>query len=158
MLVSDIIVYIRSKGNGFIKKDRTTGKWVDAGNLIAREKVGQLFRNTLSNQYKSAFKVKRRRRISAANRLAGKLFEVVISNKKVSREMAKLSKVAQQDSLSDSKLFNAFTRINLSILEHIKEDKNLFLKYQGAMMTNTTVIDSDEDSVDSADGTNEANS
>ena len=150
MLVSDIIKYIESRGNGFIKKDKTTGQWVKAGTLIAREKTGQLFRNTLSNQYKSAFKVKRRRRLSAANRLTEKLHKVVISNKRVVEKMEGLREVALQVELvPESKLMTLFTQKNLEILEAIKEDKTMLLKYQEALL-NSSIVGNDSSDDDSA--------
>jgi hypothetical protein len=62
IIVSDIIDTIRSKGNGFIQQQNKWSGWVEVDDLVAREKTGQQFRNSLGHQYKSSVAAKRRRR------------------------------------------------------------------------------------------------
>ena len=80
-IVKDIICMIRGAngpdGKGsFVKFDKNTGTWFDLDNGVAREKLGYVFRDLLSDQYKSSSKSKvaqrqqerkTRRRISDAS-------------------------------------------------------------------------------------------
>ena len=43
-IVTEIITEIRRKGNGFVKQE-SNGEWYEVGNILAREKVGQMIRN-----------------------------------------------------------------------------------------------------------------
>lgn len=71
-IVTEVVNEIRSRGNGFVKQEEDTGCWVQVGNLLAREKVGQHFRNALST-YKSSSKNKKYRRRAATERLSQRL-------------------------------------------------------------------------------------
>ena len=80
-IVSEIIELIRSKGNGFVKQEKS-GEWTVTSDLLAREKVGQLFRST-AGQYKSSFQNKKARRRCVTTKLAENLHKVIVSNASV---------------------------------------------------------------------------
>ena len=61
MIVSEIVDAVRRKGNGFVRQN-DSGEWVECDEILAREKTGQLFRNSLGTKYKSSVKSKRKRR------------------------------------------------------------------------------------------------
>ena len=63
-IVTDIISMIRKacKGIGAFVKHAKDGKWYDLDDGVAREKVGYIFRDLLSDQYKSSSKSKVARR------------------------------------------------------------------------------------------------
>ena len=58
-IVTDILEYIKGKGGDFVRL--VDGKYQSVGDHLAREKIGQMFRDNLSNQYKSSTKAKRKR-------------------------------------------------------------------------------------------------
>jgi hypothetical protein len=62
-IVSHIIESIRARSpsGGFIRQDEN-GQWYEVGDHMAREKVGQSFRDLLHGRYKSSTKAKRCRR------------------------------------------------------------------------------------------------
>ena len=81
---------IREKGNGFVKLDEETGIWVEAAELVAREKVGQCMRNILSSEFKSSFRNKKQRRKLVTANLTQKLHSIVMSDPFVSTAMREL--------------------------------------------------------------------
>lgn len=58
-IVTDILEYIKGKGGDFVKL--VDGKYQSVGDHLAREKIGQMFRDNLSDQYKSSTRAKRKR-------------------------------------------------------------------------------------------------
>merc|ERR1712176_547642 len=82
MIVTDIVDAIRSKGNGFLRKNNK-GEWVECNDVMCREKVGQHFRNALGSRYKSSTKSKRRLKEQSIPRLVNNLNQVVFSSKAV---------------------------------------------------------------------------
>lgn len=64
MILSSIVEGIRDKADigGFLKKDLETGLWYEVGDLFAREKVSQAFRDLLCHKYKSSTAYKKMRR------------------------------------------------------------------------------------------------
>jgi len=64
-IVSMIVGMIHdSPGGMFVKQDRVTGRWSKVDDSVAREKVGYIFRDLLSDQYRSSSKSKVARRNS----------------------------------------------------------------------------------------------
>jgi len=53
MIVTDIVTTIRERGNGFVRRDDTTGEWIECSDVLCREKVGQYIRLSLGRRYKS---------------------------------------------------------------------------------------------------------
>jgi hypothetical protein len=64
LIVSEVVNGIRERSpdGGFIKKDKRTGRWFEVGDHLAREKVGQQFRDALHTQYRSSTKAKSKRK------------------------------------------------------------------------------------------------
>ena len=76
IIVSDIINMIRiackeeeRNGGAFVKYDKTTGRWYDLDNTIAREKVSYQFRDLLPDQYSSSNKSKSAKRRAQRQRI-----------------------------------------------------------------------------------------
>merc|ERR1712238_225632 len=53
MIVTDIVTAIRERGNGFVRRDDTTGEWIECSDVLCREKVGQYIRLSLGRRYKA---------------------------------------------------------------------------------------------------------
>jgi len=53
MILTDIVDAIRSRGNGFLRKNTDTGEWMECSDVLCREKVGQYFRSSLGGRFKS---------------------------------------------------------------------------------------------------------
>lgn len=75
-IIFNIVVRVRenSRGGGFVKLDESTGRYYEAGNHLAREKVSQTFRDALSEKYKSSTSAK------SYKRKQERLFKRVHSN------------------------------------------------------------------------------
>jgi len=64
--ILSVVVYLirNEKPAGlFVKQDPVAGLWFDVGDLMAREKVSQAFRDALHQNYKSSNESKKRRRL-----------------------------------------------------------------------------------------------
>jgi hypothetical protein len=136
IIVSEIIDEVRSRSpeGGFVKKQQD-GLYYEVGDHLAREKVGQNLRDSLSNQYKSSTKAKRRRRDVVS---AGRVHEVesmIQSSEFVASRIDKLSTSIQRYSLlstPDDFVAQLLTRTNLEILEALKKDHGLMNKFNEA--------------------------
>ena len=84
-ILSVIVQKIRDRAGigGFIKKDNKNGQWYEVGDFLAREKVSQAFRDTLSDKYKSSNAYKKLRREVEQT---GQLFETYLEKTAASRE------------------------------------------------------------------------
>jgi hypothetical protein len=146
-VVSDILETIRTKGSGFVKEvrsDRTTKQWIGVSDVLAREKVGQLLRNSLSHRKRSSTTAKscRRREVSCKLLTIGQ--QVLESNREVRHIMHIVSREAYQSSLSDEQLLMVFTEANQCMLDSFKKDKSLVARFQYAVSSVLTA-DSDDD-------------
>ena len=134
IIVTEIVNTIRSKGNGFVK-EYNQDQWVEVGDNLAREKVGQMFRNALHGQYKSSSRVKKGRRREIATQLHKSLHKVMTSNREISKKMDNLKQAlikASSDSdrlLSDNDVLAIFNRGNTQMLRLIKEDNSLIQRF-----------------------------
>ena len=93
MIVSEVIDEIRSRtqiDGGFVKPDGNGG-YMEVGDHLAREKVGQNLRDSLSDQYKSSTRAKRIRKAAADNRIASNVDDIVRGSAVVSNKMDRLS-------------------------------------------------------------------
>ena len=63
-IIFEIVMKVReiSPEGGFVKLDKSTGRYFEVGNHLAREKVSQTFRDALSQKYKSSTSAKAYRR------------------------------------------------------------------------------------------------
>ena len=147
-VVTELVNEIRSKGTGFVKRDNNgNGDWMEVGDLLAREKVGQMFRNALSSMYKSSAENKIRRRRQVSPMLAQNLHRVMMNDNDAVRKCVEQmtdgynqtcndvtdnifsdDKTTQQS--SDEELLAMFNQGTANMLQLIKEDKNLVHKFQ----------------------------
>lgn len=147
-IVTEIVVTIRSKGNGFVKQE-SGGQWVEVGDPLAREKVGQMFRNSLHDQFKSSVQMKKLRRKETATKLHGALYEVMASNQGISQKMDQLRKdvierpAITKQILSDKEVMAMFDRGNTQMLQLIKEDTSLVHRFHDV---ESSTYNSDEES------------
>lgn len=145
IIVTEIIDEIRSnKGCGFVKFDGTV--WVDVGELLAREKAGQLFRNSLSTMYRSSVKSKKLRRKDVTSRLHISTHVVMTSNTDVNAIMQTMADESERrNELSDEDIMALFTYRNQQMLHVIKNDNELKQRFATAETSSSTVDDDDDD-------------
>jgi len=64
VIVSQIVEQVRqaSPNGGFVKQNTDDNTWFEVGDSIAREKVGQCFRDLLHSKYRSSYQSKQKRR------------------------------------------------------------------------------------------------
>lgn len=135
-IVSDIIDSIRKFGSGFIKQEETTGEWFEVGDTIAREKVGQHFRNKLG--YKSSFKIKKDRRKAATSLVSERVEKIVLENERVKNVVNVMDNSCRHSGLSDEQVMRLFDFSNAQVLHHIKTDTSMLGKYHAAMIEEST--------------------
>lgn len=82
-IVSEIVEMVRSAGGAFVKEKQ--GCWYEVGDVVAREKVGALFRDCLFTRYRSASKCKVARRKQIRN------------SQRFSLDKSQLSKLMEDD-------------------------------------------------------------
>ena len=145
-IVSDIVDKIRSIGNGFIKQDEVTGQWSDVGELLAREKIGQMLRNSLSKKYRSSLASKNKRRRGMHARRIEILQNVMNSNNDVHESMETIKEASKNDTLSDDALMALFQRQQQSILRVVQSDKSLVNKFVQAEVAACLVMNNDDSS------------
>ncbi len=137
-IVSDVVDAIRARGNGFVKQEKD-GMWIEVGETLAREKAGQLFRNALSDQYKSSTTSKRRRRYSNASKFQQALHNIMISNHQVKKTTDLMAKVAAHSKITDEEVVSQFSSRNLFLLEGvIKTNKSLVDEFQRKLFASTS--------------------
>lgn len=129
-VVSCVLSIVRNQGNKgrFIRKDPVSGLWKPATSRFAREKIGQLFRNSLPTQYRSSSQAKKRRRNAISAGYDACLAEVVQSNDAVNHELNSLAnrltrlRVGSDCGLTKARDVEAmFTEMNCRILTILKE-------------------------------------
>lgn len=135
LLVSEIIEAIRRSNGRFIKREKRGGRWVEADEGFAREKVGQSLRDGLVAKYKSATKAKRERRSKLYKTCNGDVDRVIRSNlvvaKKINDLLDRVEETGRHE--SDQSLGVLFLQTNLSILESIKQDGSLLTQFREAI-------------------------
>ena len=130
-IVSAVVDSVRKacpRGGCFVKFEN--GRWYDIGDSLAREKVGQGFRDLLHDQYKSSTRAKRRK--IKQQRLEENLDETVSSNDHIRETVQSVERKVDEigDHAVDAHLLQMFTQANLSILQTIKTDDSLQQKVQ----------------------------
>ena len=142
-VVTNVIEQVRSKGMGFIKQDETGGTWSVVSDRLAREKVGNMFRNSQGGKYRSSFQSKQKKRqefIATVNR---RTQQVVLSNPVVSNVLHTMSHVLSTTKhMSDDEFFEMCTKANSIMLTALKQDTTgiLLQRFNDAMC----IIDDDE--------------
>ena len=134
VIVTEVVEAIRSSSpdGGFVKEEN--GQWYEVGDHLAREKVGQNFRDSLHNLYRSSTKAKRSRRKVVNAEVAGGVENLIFSNKKVSSRIQELSADMRQRGSSAPEVFvsQIFTQANSDILEAFKMDSDLLNRFNEA--------------------------
>jgi hypothetical protein len=132
LIVSEIVdeVRARSPGGGFVKRGQD-GRYCEVGDHLAREKVGQNLRDSLSSQYKSSTKAKRRRREVLSAGIVNEVESIFQSSEYVSSRIEELSANMHRHGEPTPEVFamQLFTRTNLEILEALKQDESLLSKF-----------------------------
>lgn len=133
ILVSEIVDYIRSRGTGFVKQELNSDNWIEVGDDLAREKIGQMMRNILGS-FRSSLKSKTAMRKVTTSRLAQRTQQVMSTNKKVVKTIEAIkddcdSSVGQ---MSDEQALQLLTRQNLAVLSIIKENNALRAQFLDA--------------------------
>jgi hypothetical protein len=159
-IVSKILQTIRSRGTGFVKQQEQTGgaggcksrEWIEVGDLLAREKVGQRLRNALSNQYRSSIGSKKKRRRKIQVKQADSLHDLMESNEHIHQSMVARRELGTvRGNPSNDELMTVFMQEQINMLEHIKADKELVGKFLKAEVISRLIPD-DTGTSDSEDG------
>jgi hypothetical protein len=121
LLVSTIVDTVRdnSPKGGFVKFAESTGMWHEVGDHLAREKVGQAFRDALHTKYRSSSAFKKK--MKTANKAKkSKACQIDLSKSKqvITSKIQELSRVVARGE-SDEVLEDLFNRINLDLLREI---------------------------------------
>jgi hypothetical protein len=132
IIVSEIIDTVRSRGNGFVRQNEQ-GEWVEVDDIVAREKTGQYFRNSLGNRYKSSVLGKRRRREQTIPSVNGNLQEVVYSSPQVKQIMdTVIHQVTIISTEDDDAVMEKLCQANMDLLRVFKEDPDLTKRFTNA--------------------------
>jgi len=132
VIVTQIIETIRSKGGKFVKKTGP-GKWIEVGDLLAREKCGQMLRNALSGRYRSSVAAKKHRKRGLTSKLSDSLQDLLRSHVDISRQMTQMEDLVHASSdTSDEKILDQFTAHQVQLLHIIKQDQKLVEAFQAA--------------------------
>ena len=147
LIVSKIIDIVRSQAEaGFVKQESSNGQWVEVGDLLAREKIGQMLRNALSGKYRSAMASKTKRRRNVQAKRVQMLHEVMHSCMEVESSTTKMEKASEaivnkkgKKSKSDDELLALFTQQQSNMLSAISTD--LVDQFLQAEVTAALVMD-----------------
>ncbi|CAB9509112.1 Nitrilase family, member 2 [Seminavis robusta] len=123
LIVSEIIESVRKdnpNGGGFVKQVK--GQWYEAGDYLAREKVGQRLRDLLSAKYKSSSKAKKRRRQEEEADLANHVDTMVVQANGTAL-MARIRQLTAEGSIfkSDAEIQEIFNKANVELLQNLKK-------------------------------------
>ena len=164
-VVSNVVNAVRSKcggtgGAGFVKQNKLTGEWIEVGDHLAREKVGQSLRETLAIKYKSSHKAKKYRRKETSTKVNQTLEDIIHTNTNISTiiqymtnkvtmessdalpshpdqyqpQQQQQQQPQQQHQLqqSDEELVQLFNESNSQILFLLKQDQPMVQRFQEA--------------------------
>jgi hypothetical protein len=149
-IVSHIVDCIRSKGTGFVKQERgqKNGAWIEVGDLLAREKAGQMLRNALSSKYRSSISSKKRRRRDVQVKRADGLHDLMASNQHIQHSMATLNQGAFWGNLSDEELMALFAQEQCNMLAYIKANEALVDQFLQAEVSVCLILNGDDSDSD----------
>lgn len=128
-IVTKIVDMVRKSSplGGFVK--HYDGKWYEVGDRIAREKVGQGFRDILHTKYISSHKCKKRRRTDEEIKFAIQIEEFLQTHcKNVINKLKLISKSTKDKSISE--LQDQFNQTQIELLEIMKGMKMPTMKTQ----------------------------
>jgi len=148
MIVSEVIDEVRSRCNvdgGFVKPDGNGG-YMEVGDHLAREKVGQSLRDGLASKYKSSARSKKRRQKIVSVGVANEFDSIIRRHSMVTRRMSTLRKTAQasvQQQImhggitdeEESQIDSIFLQANLDILEAFKKNDTLLQQFSESEYT-----------------------
>ena len=121
IVVSRIVDEVRrnSPNGGFVKQDYNSGHWREVGDRLAREKVGQVLRDSLHYYYRSSTESKRKRRKVEQVEQQDRMSLMIDRNEKVRAVMTKLVQEISDD-LPDLYVGALFNAANAAILCEFK--------------------------------------
>ena len=133
-VITNIIDAVRAKGVGFVKK-RDDGHWVEISDRLAREKVGQMMRESQGSKYRSSNKAKRNRQLQQQEEINRNTQKVLLSNATVAAFIAQLSGELSTKPpwiTDDDHVLEVMTQANCQILAALKQDKSLLERFNSA--------------------------
>ncbi|KAL3923613.1 MAG: hypothetical protein SGARI_006183 [Bacillariaceae sp.] len=128
IIVSEIVEAVRAKGNGFVRQTEQ-GEWVECDEVLAREKTGQLFRNSLGTRYKSSVKSKRKRRELHQPVMVETVQDIIFSNRDADQIIKSVSTEVSSGLLSDHDVYERLCHANIQLLRVFKADPTLTSRY-----------------------------
>jgi hypothetical protein len=147
IIVSQVVDSIRSNGNGFVRQHKSG--WIEVGDHLAREKVGQMLRDGLNTRYSSSSQAKKRRRTQTCAKISQDMQAVVRSNVHILQTMTQLARDVQTPTFSDEQIMELFNQANVQVLNTLKRDTLLLCKFQQAYASSTPMdVSEDMDSSD----------
>jgi hypothetical protein len=124
VVVSNIVDAVRrsSPNGGFVKQDEVSGNWMEVGDHLAREKVGQALRDAMHTEYRSSKVSKKNRRKVEQAQLNSNMFSLIERNVAVATVISNLSReVSMSDDLPDESVGAMFNAANATILQELKK-------------------------------------
>lgn len=120
-LVSLVLKLVRdqSDNGGFLRRASSNAPWKPLPERLAREKIGQLFRDALETQYRSSTASKKRRRVETRVALDESVAKIVHSSPFIRKELHDLQS-SVNECLPDAVVTTMFNTTNLRILEEVK--------------------------------------
>eukprot|EP00934_Nitzschia_sp_Nitz4_P000852 Nitzschia sp. Nitz4//scaffold143_size57137//1905//2651//NITZ4_006504-RA/size57137-processed-gene-0.31-mRNA-1//1//CDS//3329536416//852//frame0 len=150
IVVSELVDCIRSRATGFVKKEQKSGMWIEVGDELAREKVGQMMRNLLGG-FRSSLKSKTAKRKLTVVKLAKRTHEIMVSSSSIRTKVEEIEQDCNNSNvgvLTDREALDMLTQQNLSLLSILKDDKELQKKF---VQAETAVYDEQGSSSDNDD-------
>ena len=123
-IIMSIVDQIRqeSPNGGFVKRNKDDGRWYEIGDHLAREKVSQCLRDSLSPIYRSSTTSKRCRRNEEVEKFDNAVDQFVQNNcKGIIDNMRGISKVSYHT--DDANIQSLFNQANSQILHLFKENE-----------------------------------
>jgi hypothetical protein len=153
LVVLKIIEQVHLANGRFIKKEKKGGPWVEADEIFAREKCTQSLRDGLSMKYRSATKAKRERRSQHDKQFHSDIDMIVRSNASVVQQMESFAHRvsllnSSRPTVSDEAVMEFFTEANSNILQTIKSDPSMHIRYQAAARSTDMGTENDVDDLD----------
>ena len=165
IIVSNIVHAVRgaSPNGGFVKQK--AGVWIEVGDHLAREKIGQSFRDALHFKYKSSTKAKNHRRKRVRQDVAQQVEHFMTENASMASQFEQLTKRTFANiSTDDATAESLFDEANQELLRQIKCRTGKGELFIGENHTRVTTHEADDpailvsDSDDSSIGRNSCTS
>jgi hypothetical protein len=120
LLVSSIVESVRqaSPDGGFVKE--RDGQWFEVGDHMAREKIGQTFRDILHFKYTSSTKAKKCRRKKLQGEIANEVEQFTQDNAKVVTKFEQVKAFCNVSINDHDTMESHFDEANMELLKQIK--------------------------------------